>query len=312
MATKIAKLWVNHISMEHNPADHAEYLTRPEHQQGAADERTRIWTKSLPKDCKRDRTALVKHWRGIFDEFVKARQTPGSPVHHNAKITARQFVINLPNSITDDEIDKLAKAVLLDFPRHIPVSMVLHKTSNRAKRHMHLQGLFSYRNGGYGAIQENFRMNITQQMKNTVAEAFARMGYTVDRGAPGGISNNERRWLNQQGTVEQRRNPRFMKELATIATSQRLKAYCLKQAEKMVRRISVPSPVDTTLQIMSAVTAVTDLSNIYPKENNPAQDLPRSSRPPGTNEQVTVETLEKALIKARRWEATKKNSKNIR
>ena len=60
-----------------------------------------------------------------------------------------------------------------------PLSMVLHKTSNRGKKHLHLQGLFSYRNGGYGAIQEDFRMNITGQMKNTVAETFARMGYAL-------------------------------------------------------------------------------------------------------------------------------------
>jgi hypothetical protein len=307
--TKIAKIWVNHQSMSGDPSRHVDYLTNG-HQLGA-DEQARMWTKSLPKACKTDRVALVAHWRGIFQRFVEERKTPGSAVHHNAKVTARQFVINLPNDISSEQVDKLAKAVLLDFPRHIPVSMVLHRTSNRAKRHMHLQGLFSYRNGGYGAIQENFRMNITQQMKNTVAETFARMGYTVDRGAPGGISNNERRWLNQQGTVEQRRNPRFMKEVSKIATSPRLKAYCIKQAEKMARRISAPLPVDNTLQIMSAVTAVTDLSTIYPKSDNSAQDLPRTDRPRGTSEQVTIEPLEKVLTKVKRWEATKKISRSI-
>ena len=229
-------------------------------------------------------------------------------MHHNAKVTARQFVINLPNDISDEQVDKLAKAVLLDFPRHIPISMLLHKTSNRGKRHLHLQGLFSYRNGGYGAIQENFRLAITQQMKATVAETLTLLGYAVDHGTPGSINNNERRWLSQQGTVEQRRNPRFMQELATIATSPRLKAYCVKQSEKMTRRISKPSPVDETLQILTSMPC---LLTTYPKERNSAQGQPSTDRVRETHEPLTREALEKARIKARRWQATKKISRNI-
>lgn len=303
---KIAKLWVNHKSMSGDPSRHVAYLTNGH--QLDADEQARMWCKSLPKACKTDRAALVAHWRGIHDEFVRARQTPGSCVHHNAKVTARQFVINLPNDISDEQVDKLAKAVLLDFPRHIPISMLLHKTSNRGKRHLHLQGLFSYRNGGYGAIQENFRLAITQQMKATVAETLTRLGYAVDHGTPGSINNNERRWLNQQGSAEQRRNPRFMQELATIATSPRLKAYCVKQSEKMTRRISKPSPVDVTLQIMTSMPC---LLTTYPREENSAQEQPITDRPHGTHEPLTRETLEKARIKARRWQATKKISRSI-
>lgn len=304
---KIAKLWVNHASMTTDPSVHVAYLTRPGHQQNAH-EQVRLWTKSLPKPCKTDRAAMVAHWRGIFQRFEEERKTAGSSVHHNAKVSARQFVINLPNDISTEQVDKLAKVVLLDFPRHIPVTMVLHKTSNRGKKHLHLQGLFSYRNGGYGAIQEDFRMNITSQMKNTVAETLTHLGYAVDHGTPGSINNNERRWLSQQGTVEQRRNPRFMQELATIATSPRLKAYCLKQAEKMTRRISKPSPVDETLQILTSMPC---LLTTYLKAENPAQGQPSTDRPHGTHEPLTRETLEKARIKARRWQATKKISRNI-
>jgi hypothetical protein len=303
----VAKLWVNHASMKTDPSVHAAYLTRPGHQQNAHEE-ARMWTKSLPKACKTDRAALVAHWRGIYQRFLEERNTPGSSVHHNAKVSARQFVINLPNDITDAQVDKLAKAVLFDFPRHIPVSMVLHRTSNRGKKHLHLQGLFSYRNGGYGVIQEDFRLKITQQMKNTVAEELTRLGYAVDQGTPGGISNNERRWLNQQGTVEQRRNPRFMMELAKTATSSRVRAYCLKQAEKMARRIFAPPPVEEMMQLM---TNMTDLSSIYPKEKNSAQGQPSTDRPHGTTEPLTKEALEKALIEARRWQDTKKISKSI-
>ena len=303
---KIAKLWVNHKSMSGDPSRHVAYLTNGH--QLDADEQARMWCKSLPKACKTDRAALVAHWRGIHDEFVRARQTPGSCVHHNAKVTARQFVINLPNDISDEQVDKLAKAVLLDFPRHIPVSMVLHKASNRGKRHLHLQGIFSYRNGGYGAIQEDFRMNITQQMKHIVTKTLTQLGYAVDHGTTGSISNNERRWLNQQGSVEQRRNPRFMQELATIATSPRLKKYCLKQSEKMAHRVSTPPPVDETVELLASVT---DLFTTYLKAENPAQGQPSTDRVREAHEPLTRETLEKARIKARRWEATKKISKSI-
>lgn len=174
---KTARLWVSHVSMKHNPADYAVYITRPGHQQCAEDVRPRIWSKSMPKECKQGRSALVGYWQGIHDKFLEARRTPGTPVHHNAKITARQFVINLPNDIDDAQVNQLAKAVLRDFPRHLPVSLVLHRESNRGKPHMHLQGLFSYRNGGYGSINDDFRLNITGQMKQTVAREFERFGY---------------------------------------------------------------------------------------------------------------------------------------
>lgn len=305
--TKVAKLWVNHQSMAGDPARHAAYLTNG-HQLGA-DERAQVWTKSIPKACKTDRDTLVAHWRGIYLKFIEERQTPGSSVHHNAKVSARQFVINLPNDISDQQVEKLAKAVLLDFPRHIPVSMVLHRTSNRGKHHIHLQGLFSYRNGGYGSIQEDFRLNITQQMKTTVAEELSRQGYHVDLGKPGSINNKERKWLNAQGSVEQRRNPRFMKELASKANSPRLKAYCVAQAEKMSGRIAAPLPVDSTLQIM---TSMTELHVIYPKDAiHSPQGQPSTDRPRGTAQPLTKESLENALTKARRWNHTKRTSRSI-
>lgn len=144
-----AKLWVNHASMSGDPSAHISYLTNGH--QLSASEQPQLWTKSLPKSCKTDRAALVAHWRGIHEKFLEERATPGSMIHHNAKVTGRQFIINLPNDISPAQINDLAKAVLRDFPRHIPVAMVLHRTSNRGKQHLHLQGLFSYRNGGYPA-----------------------------------------------------------------------------------------------------------------------------------------------------------------
>jgi len=132
MPTKIAKLWVNHLSMTGDLLKHIAYLTNG-HQLDPDEQQPQVWTKSLPKGCKDDHTALVAHWRGIYDRFLTKRATPESIVHHNAKITGRQFVINLPNDISQDQVNQLAKAVLKDFPRHIPVSMVRHQTTNRGK-----------------------------------------------------------------------------------------------------------------------------------------------------------------------------------
>jgi hypothetical protein len=306
MMKKIAKLWVNHASMTGDPSSHVRYLV--DGHQLSTDEQAQVWTKSIPKACKNDNTALISHWGGIYDKFLEERQAKGSAVHHNAKVTARQFIVNLPNDITNDQVHHLAKAALADFPRHIPVAMVLHTKSNRGKNHMHLHGIFSYRNGGYGQINEQFRLNITKQMKETVSKALTGYGYRVDHGTPGSLNGKERMWFNQQGTVEQRRNPRYMKELAKTSTSARVRAYCLKQAEKMARRISAPSPDDETMQLM---TGMTDLLTTYPKEKNSAQGQPSTDRPHGTTEPLTKESLGRELIKARQWNHTTKNSRSI-
>ena len=279
MPTKIAKLWVNHLSMTGDLSKHMAYLTNG-HQLALGEQQPQVWTKSLPKGCKDDHAALVTHWRGIYGRFLTERATPESMVHHNAKITGRQFVINLPNDISPDQVHQLAKAVLKDFPRHIPVSMVLHRTSNRGKEHTHLQGLFSYRNGGYGTIVDDFRLNITGLMKLTVTRELTNQGYLVEKGAQGGINTKERAWLNAQGTVEQLRNPRFMQAVASTATSPRLQAYCNKRAESMSARMGAPSAtVDATLQIM---TTMDQLLNTYQLEAiKPLQDKSGSGHPRG-------------------------------
>lgn len=308
--TKTAKLWVNHASMTTtDPSTHVAYLTRPGHQQNADDERTRTWTKSMPKECKRNRSALVEHWQGIHEKFIHERQTPGTSVHHNAKVTARQFVINLPNDVSEMQVNQLAKTVLKDFPRHIPVTMVLHRTSNRGKRHMHLQGLFSYRNGGYGRINEDFRLSITKQMKETVAAEFKRFGYAVDNGTPGSINNKERQWLSQQGSVEQLRNPRFMDSIAARTTSKRLQRYCLKQAEVMRSRMVQEQPPE---HLQPMLNTMTNLQSI--RQQADSFRVQPATTPPGRTEQMplTQEALQKQLLKAQRWKRyTKTTSKNI-
>jgi len=308
MATKTAKLWVNHLSMTGDLSIHVAYLTNGH--QLEPGEQPQVWTKSLPKTCKHDNAALVAYWCGIYNRFRAERSTQGSMVHHNAKITGRQFVINLPNDISPDQVNQLAKAVLKDFPRHIPVSMVLHRTSNRGKTHTHLQGLFSYRNGGYGAIVDDFRLNITGLMKLTVRRELTNIGYFVDLGTPGGINSKERGWLNAQGSVEQRRNPRFMKSVASAATSPRLQAYCNKQAKKMSARIGEPSSsTDATLQIMSTMTEL--ITTYQPETLKPPQDQSGSGHPRGSFEPLDQQTLQYALIKARQWKHTKTVTKNL-
>ncbi len=308
MTTKIAKLWVNHVSMSGDPSNHIAYLTNGH--QLAPGEQVLVWTKSIPKKCKDSNAALVAHWHGIHEQFIDARSTSGSKIHHNAKVTARQFVINLPNDIGDDQVHQLAKVVLKDFPRHIPVSLVLHRTSNRGKLHTHLQGIFSYRSGGYGAIQEPFRMDITTQMKNTVTSELTSYGYHVDHGEPGSINSKERKWLNNQGTVEKRRNPRFLLSLASTATSPRLQAYCSKQAVKISARVGGPSSVDSTLNLLDTMT---DLMSIYQPEAMNPQDQSGSGHLHGTTtEPLTQKALDQALQKVRRWKPhTKTVFKNL-
>jgi hypothetical protein len=316
MKTKTAKLWVNHASMTGDPSAHVAYLING-HQIAPDEQQPAVWTKSLPKKCKTDRKALIAHWRGIHARFLTERATPDSMVHHNAKVTARQFVINLPNGITDDQVHQLAKGVLKDFPRHIPVSMVLHRTSNRGQQHMHLQGLFSYRNGGYGKIVDDFRMNITGLMKLTVTRELTNCGYFVDKGSPGSINSKGRKWVTAQGSVEQRRNPRFMTDLASKATNPKVQAYCTKLAKKMTARITAPSSVDATLNIM---TTMTDLMSIKHQDTfTPPQDQSSTGHPRGTtkppqlgrDEPLTQQALENALQKARKWNHSKKNSRNL-
>lgn len=301
-STKIAKLWVNHLSMTGDLSTHIAYLVNG-HQLNA-DEQARVWTKSLPKGCKDDKAALIAHWRGVHERFIDERSTPGGMVHHNAKVTGRQFVINLPNDITADQVHQLAKVVLRDFPRHIPVSMVLHRTSNRGKEHTHLQGLFSYRNGGYGSIVEDFRLNITGLMKATVTRELSGFGYRVDQGRPSGIGSKERRWLNAQGTVEQRRNPRFMTALAEKATSPRLQAYCIRQADRMCSRINPSGQEDETSENMSTMELL--IATSQQETMNTAQDQSGTGRARGTSQPLTSQQLNQELMRARRWKQTLK------
>ncbi len=299
----IAKLWVNHISMTGNLADHISYLTNG-HQMDA-DEPVRLFTKSIPKACKNDRTALVQHWQGIYDKFTSERARPESQIHHNAKVSGRQFVINLPNDISDKQINQLAKAVLKDFPRHLPVSMVLHTSSNRGKTHFHLQGLFSYRNGGYGSINDQFRLNITKQMKATVAAQFKKLGYTVDYGTPGTINNKLRQWLCCESTVEQRRNPFFMRDLAKKASNERLKKYCLQQAAKMEARI--PKPASTIINQVDQTHLLLTTGNQEVTGTQDPQDQVRTE----IDRPLTEEMLVKEHAKLMQWKHTKTITKNI-
>jgi hypothetical protein len=303
----VAKLWVNHVSMTGDPSAHVSYLTNGH--QLDADEQACVWTKSIPKACKTDHHALETHWAGIYKIFLEERQNPDGMVRHNARVTARQFVINLPNDLSADHIHSLAKAVLHDFPRHLPVSMVLHRSSNRGKEHLHLQGLFSYRNGGYGAIQEQFRLNITKQMKATVTRELTKAGYTVDVGTPCGISASERRWLNARGTVEERRNPRFMMILSAIANSPQLKEYCKRQAERMLARMRTTSSVNevmNTYDSMDQLLATYQIKDdIRLQEDHPAGGSSAGHAP------LTQQILEQELRKARRWNRSTRITKSI-
>lgn len=302
-----AKLWVHHASMTTDPSKHIAYLT--DGHQRSVDEQVQTWTKSLPKSCKTNRADLVAHWRGIYQKFLQERSTPGSMIRHNAKITAKQFVINLPNDVTPEQINTLAKAVLQDFPRHLPTAMVLHETSNRGKKHLHLQGLFSYRNGGYGGIQEEFRLNITNTMKATVTKELTGYGYHVDQGTPSGITTSERRWLNAQGSVEQRRSPRFMMSLSAIATSPKLQEYCRAQARKMLARMGAPASEEPAL---NAIITMEQLQSIYTPKENSLRDQSSTGHSPGAVEPLTQQALEHELIKARTWKHTRTISKNFR
>ncbi len=305
---KIAKLWVNHASMTGDPSSHVRYLV--DGHQLSADEQAQVWTKSIPKACKTDNTALISHWGRIYAKFLEERQAKGSAVHHNAKVTARQFIVNLPNDISNDQVHHLAKSVLFDFPRHIPVAMVLHTKSNRGKNHMHLHGIFSYRNGGYGQINEHFRLNITKQMKETVSKALTSYGYRVDHGTPGSLNCKERMWLNQQGTVEQRRNPRFIEDLAKLATSERLRTYCLKQANTMRSKIGVEQPQEMSELIMNTailLSTIDERREILPARQTNTDTVRRGELLPAAEE-----LLRKRLKEIGRWKMpTKTGLKSI-
>jgi hypothetical protein len=168
--------------------------------------------------------------------------------------------------------------------------------------------LFSYRNGGYGAINDEFRLNVTSIMKWTVHKELTSIGCQVDMGTPGSINTRERTWFSAQGTVEQRRNPRFLTDLAAKAVSPRVQAYCVKQATAMTARMKTASSVDAVITTMETMN---QLLFIYPSEvTNRLREQSGTSQPQGT-ELLTQETLEKALLKAKQWKRTKTISQNI-
>lgn len=145
-------------------------------------------------------------------------------------------------------------------------------------------------------------------MKLTVRRELFNIGYEVDQGTPGGINTKERRWLNAQGSVEQRRNPRFLTSLAAKATSPRIQAYCIKQAESMQARVGNTQSVDPVLTTMETMDK---LLSIYPAETtNRLREQSGTSQPQGA-EPLTQEALEKALLKAKQWNRSKTISKSI-
>lgn len=141
-------------------------------------------------------------------------------------------------------------------------------------------------------------MDITNQMKNTVTSALTSYGYHVDHGETGSINSKERKWLNNQGTVEKRRNPRFLLSLASTATSPRLQAYCNKQAAKISARVGGSSSVDSTLNLLDTMTEL--LANYQPEATNP-RGQSCSGRPRGTAEPLTQKVLDQALQQVQRW-----------
>ncbi len=199
----------------------------------------KLWTKSLPSVCKHDVKQLRQAWSRIYKHFIEAKNMPGSKVGANSSQVVKNAIIALPNELTELEIKFLAKKILQSIPQRHPATIIFHERSRRGMQHSHFHLIYSVRLGGYGAVNDSFRMNAVANFKNVLEEQYSKFGFTIQKSKPGTkIKEKELKFLNHKTTVESRRNPRVLRQLAATSCSPRVKEYCNNTAQKIESKVN--------------------------------------------------------------------------
>ena len=133
-----------------------------------------IWEREENEEAALEK-AYAKYWDEVH-ELWKER-TP-----KQAKMTAKQVFVALPNDIKPEEIEKVAKAVLRTVPQHHPCTFTVHWTSGKDGRpNVHLHGVISMRRGGYGKTNDDYRLKSRELAKEAVDRALKKCGYTIKK-----------------------------------------------------------------------------------------------------------------------------------
>ncbi len=168
---KVAKPCTLFTTITTNPGDFVRYLLNGHGMDG---HEQMLWGKGIPKAA-RESSKLAAYWDGIHEKWEEHTVA-------QAKMTGKQVMVALPNTITDEEIHKIAKAVLRTVPQHHPAMLTVHYTSGpNDKPNIHLQGVLSVRRGGYGKTNDEYRLNARDLAKQAVDKTLKKCGYTIEQ-----------------------------------------------------------------------------------------------------------------------------------
>ena len=202
--SRIAKPCTLFTTMTGSPGDHIRYLFDGHGMDGHEHQ---VWTKGIPKAA-RELAKIDAYWDAIHEKWQEHTAT-------HAKMTGKQIFIALPNDITNDEIAKVAKAVLKTVPQHHPATMAVHYTSGKdGKPNIHLHGVLSVRRGGYGKTNDEYRLNSRILAKQAVDSTLQKCGYTIGQNTKVVKTRPQRfevQRLRRKHTEAQLKSPEFLR-----------------------------------------------------------------------------------------------------
>lgn len=202
--TRIAKPCTLFTTMTGSPGNHIRYLFDGHGMDG---HEHALWTKGIPKAA-RELAKIDAYWDAVHDKWQEHTVA-------QAKMTGKQVFVALPNDIADEEIAKVAKAVLKTVPQHHPATMTVHYTSGKdGKPNVHLHGVISMRRGGYGKTNDEYRLNARELAKQAVDKTLKKCGYTIEQNTKT-VKTRPHRFevqrLRRQHTEEQLKSPEFLR-----------------------------------------------------------------------------------------------------
>lgn len=147
------------------------------------------FTKGLTKAAKNDPEKAAEEFQKFEDKFKEIRANPEDHrIRADAKLFGYKWFVSLPNDLTQQQTEKLVKAVLADLPKGLAGLGSIHETSNKRERHLHAAFLCNIRPGGYGVYHgtdiDKWRIKNADKIRNIIFKELRSFGYEIQQKQP--------------------------------------------------------------------------------------------------------------------------------
>lgn len=267
---RTAKIYARLQGQRSAAARHVSYLLDGH---GTGGQEPRCWTKGIPK-----KRHPIDAWKSIDHKWNKTKENGKTDaegkrfIGKNATTMYSQGFISLPNSITDEETERLAKEIQKLFPQKHPVTIVEHTEGSGGGQNKHLHVAYSYRKNGNGHIDYEFTKTFEKRLKATLKKQYKRFGFEIH-------SNKKEhqihykphtlmRVLLKKHGREKMRNPHFLEAVILPDLKAEIKKYegSTSNANKAKHFAATKSAAWLTQEIVKAK----DLKGFTPTPISPA------------------------------------------